>query len=1165
MGILRQEAASIKVFFTWQKGIRIRIVLVMNDMAKPLPTPPTAEIRKSRSNSPKKAQKTNLSPNKNQNNEKNVPRSNGRTKNEHNSMDDEEFEFFHRFSREKVKGVIHVITAELKEKGPDVEFLMIPFRPEQTNDKLLTLLNQLFPLGNGQPVNEKKQLRIVSKADVWTLFQCLKYIWCRLPNSEIIGWKSYLEFKFREEDKKFPRKSFLEIMPQCLASPNHASIVYDFFDLIISISSNSRVNKMSARKISKMCAIWAFSKQIPNSDIQDYDFESAAMKSFAPNNSIQDGLDQWIPASDAMFHLLLAFLRSFVPQDLESAKLPRTLKSLLFNNQYPPRKSTAYTSETILTIPLVTLKTDVFSRKPWQLLERCNDLLDFSDHDAFEAREDYALLKSLFRKKNTVEGISRKMSQESRRLMKAMSTKHSTFQPGWAPRKCIENISHLKECIEVKRLDIDDYFIWTWLSSLSFEQTSEKKKIFGRSIILEFEFDGFKKWVVFQECDITLDYNKKGQLKKKTSAQSPTTEKELPPDDFELEDPPLSKSPTLSQTYKKFQAEVPQQSTVRRDSAPDNQGIYHTVISKNALTKNKHNVNLHSFEHKISKWNPLNNLRKKSGSNSSSSSFEEKSKDAPIREEYHTNKNHKSKKEERVLSQFSTLNPDEYQLPVIETGSSNFKIEIPELMYEHDDGDSDKLKNSQKRATDSAIEELNGMVEEMMINEPDDVKISITEAETFESLTKFDQYKPSNITDDDLQSSHSSAVHSLKLSTNTNDSCADSSKYTADRKLVEPRKISEESKVNDDSSSYYSPNINNLPASRMPSQPTYSNSDSKKAFTNESRLNVLQGAVSPSQQVTPKPYKNAPGDCVSPVQQKYYQNDRRNEMSPASAPVPPSAYSPARSPQFSTNSAGFKQNTINVPVRYKDPAHVLANQPHMTYRDQHNYPSHQQKQRPFQNNIVPPELKTRNQRADASPIPQHMVPVKQGVPNLPSNVPLYQQMERMNANHQHPVNTYKVTQPPHHNNTTNAYGNSRAGNAHMLDGKWSNNPPQMVPKGVRPNQYPQQHVNRYSPQAQPVVPAEYYNGPPPMRAPPMMSHMIPAQEPIRYTAGANRRSFPQGMQQNAYSVPAQPMGAVNSEFYLPEAPQGNKLHGNINKRQERKKLYDNIRSGNFGI
>lgn len=28
---------------------------------------------------------------------------------------------------------------------------------------------------------------------------------------------------------------------------------------------------------------------------------------------------------------------------------------------------------------------------------------------------------------------------------------------------------------------------------------------------------------------------------------------------------------------------------------------------------------------------------------------------------------------------------------------------------------------------------------------------------------------------------------------------------------------------------------------------------------------------------------------------------------------------------------------------------------------------------------------------------------------------------------------------------------------------------------------------------------------------------------------------------------------------------GNKLHGNTNRRQDRRQLYDNIRSGNFGI
>ena len=52
-----------------------------------------------------------------------------------------------------------------------------------------------------------------------------------------------------------------------------------------------------------------------------------------------------------------------------------------------------------------------------------------------------------------------------------------------------------------------------------------KRKKFWKIYYIGITIDGFKKWVVFQECDITLDYNKKGQLKKKTSAQSPTTRK----------------------------------------------------------------------------------------------------------------------------------------------------------------------------------------------------------------------------------------------------------------------------------------------------------------------------------------------------------------------------------------------------------------------------------------------------------------------------------------------------------------------------------------------------------------------------------------------------------------------------------------------------------------
>ncbi|KAG0666744.1 hypothetical protein C6P44_002555 [Monosporozyma unispora] len=683
----------------------------MKEVPKPLPHTP-GEGRGPRIANPDRPRGMSRSPERHQS-----PKKNKKKDIQASADDDDDFEFFHEFNREKVKDVIHHITTFLKQNAMDIEYLMIPFRPEQNNEKLLKFLNAIFPLGNGQPVNEKSQLRIINKTDVWTLFQSLKYIWCRLPNAEIVGWKAYLKFKYKEIDKKYPQKAFLEIMPQCLESPNHASIVYDFFDLIVTLSSNSKVNKMSARKISKMCAIWAFKRaNIKNEEGEDimndnsnnpsFDFDANNPKHGKISNSFQDGLNEWIPASDAMFHLLLAFLKSFVPKDLESSKLPKSLKSILFNNEYPPKGSTAYSSQTILTIPLVTLYTDQFSRKPWQLLERCNEMLDFSDYDAFEAREDYALLKSLFKKKNNVEGISRKMSQESRRLMKIMSTKHSTFQAGWAPRQCLANKFNQKENIEIKRVDIDDYFIWAWLSTLSYEETSEKKKIFGRSLILEFEFDGFKKWVIFQECDITLHYESISQLKKK-QLELQSEKQELTPNNSNESDKkgkPLPKVRNATPVYEKFQNEVPNRSVMKTDHSTLNgpsttrQGQYHTVIDKSTLHKNNKN-NLHALEEKISKWNPLHNLRKKSNSNVSqrsgsgsssemraefaSSSIYDPTQSRTTKPDTYMEVPTKSKP--RVASHYSILDPQKYKLPDIEKDEEGFNIDLSKIGAEIDD------------------------------------------------------------------------------------------------------------------------------------------------------------------------------------------------------------------------------------------------------------------------------------------------------------------------------------------------------------------------------------------------------------------------------------------------------------------------------------------------
>ena len=652
---------------------------------------------------------------------------------EEREVEDDEYEFYQHFERGKVKGVIHQITSALKERGIDTEYLLIPFRPEQTNEKLLRFLNQIFPMGNGQPVNEKLQVKIIGKTEVWTLFQGLKYIWCRLPNAEVVGWKSYLEFKYREADKDYPQKAFLEIMPQCLESANHASIVYDFFDLIVTLASNASVNKLSARKISKMCAVWAFSKPLDEegNPLQNYDFDyrkanSASVRGV--NNSFQDGLNQWIPASDAMFHLLLSFLKSFVPKDLDSSVLPRSLKSVLFNNEYPPKQSTAYNSETILTIPLVTLNTDHFSRKPWQLLERCNELLDFSDYDAFEAREDYALLKSLFKRKNNIEGISRKMSQESRRLMKLLSTKHSTFQAGWARRKCLENVQELKEYIKVKRVDIDDYFIWAWLSTLSYEETPDKRKIFGRTLILEFEFDGFKKWVAFQESDIVLNYNRRSQLKNRRKQEEATSRSDL-----EVSPDVLS----------------PEHTSSKEDLSPlgspdfppgfanERNGSFHTIITKEALQKNGGKNGKHNTESKMSRWNPLNTLKKKSGNGGKSPAIGTPELSDGGRFSKESERSVSGTSSQRIPSEALLLSSKYHELPPIDVGES-FVVDIPDFEFSELEtpvttqapegignnttvsgktwGSNEQQDSTQRRTTSVAqeMEELSKMVEHMM-------------------------------------------------------------------------------------------------------------------------------------------------------------------------------------------------------------------------------------------------------------------------------------------------------------------------------------------------------------------------------------------------------------------------------------------------------------------
>ncbi|CCF59271.1 hypothetical protein KAFR_0G02370 [Kazachstania africana CBS 2517] len=1131
----------------------------MNETIKPLPNPP---VNKSRPTSPvRKADKA------------------------QQDGDDEEFEFFNDFERDKVKGVIHLITASLKEKAIDVEYLMIPFRPEQTNEKLLRFLNEIFPQGNGVPVNDSLQAKIISKTNEWTLFQSLKYIWARLPNSEVIGWQAYLEFKLREAEKNFPQKAFLEIMPQCLDSPHHASIVYDFFDLIVTIASNAKVNKLSARKISKMCAIWAFDKPVHVNKGNDLDFDSKTPinPEKKSNNSLQDGLDQWIPGSDAMFHLLLAFLKSFITNDLETSKLPRSLKSVLFNNDYPPEGSTAYSSETILTIPLVTLYTDDFSRKPWQLLERCNDLLDFSNHDAFEAREDYALLKSLFKKKNNVEGISRKMSQESRRIMKLMSTKHSTLQAGWARRRPLENIHELDEFIQVKRVDIDDYFIWTWLSSLSYEQTSQKKKIFGRSLILEFEFDGFKKWVVFQECDITLAYNSQSQLKKQIESNKREEVSTTEPEEQHgaQEGSPsylIGKSPTAVSPI-----QIEQQS---------NPGAYHTVISKDVLNKNsaKHNKNLHVFEQKLYKWNPLNNLRKKSSSSNSSSIHE-----TALPNEVQT-----------------TAEVDyNYELPPVDTGK-NFQVdianvkELPSQFSKRDKSTKDNNNNN-----NNTIAEINGMVEQMMIKDYENERTPVIEQETFESVTRFDHYKSSNLShmEFDAASSISSPIESLKINNRTEESISEPKAYAKPLPLVDTKR--KNSPTQPSSLQYAISSSSRTPSPQRPRvQPQLQPQPQLQIQPQPQPQSQPQ--LQPQLQTQPQPQ---PQPQLQPQLQPQPQIQTQTQLQPQ-VQIPPQAQ-PRSQIQFQQQGSS---KTTTIPQAQPQASSIQFQQYEGTNSEiQYIQPQclSEQKASTTSDLSIKEEFSSDSFNPNRRTNPQHS-PMRNIQKNGLSPSPVLERQD-VSPRHQQPIMQSPSSQPilkspsPPLNQLppaqlTNGYAQSPVASSQDMYFSPSNL------QSVLP-------VTNISPQARqekflPVMQAQAYpynNLTPIVRqqkqgtnvasqnqyAQVQPSYLTKRQQhasPQAYNQGRHQQPYmmnPQSYNQGYYNnypqgqpmqpaqlvqplPPSQPIQqAQNYAGYVHSTPppvnipvasfSANRLHGNTNKRQDRKKLYDNIRSGNFGI
>ncbi|SCU78204.1 LADA_0A04412g1_1 [Lachancea dasiensis] len=1141
---------------------------------KPLPNPP-------------KSTRSGASPTRNQNSPS-------------KSVDEEDFEFYNEFSRGNVKDLIHALTQELKRTALDTEYLFLPFRPEQSNEKLLKFLNRVFPLGNGVAVADGKLDRLIRATDQWTLFQALKYIWARLPEGQVVTWSAYHAFEEREKADGFSPKAFLELMPKCLVSPDHASIVYDFFDLIVTMASNSKRNKMSARKISKMFGIWAFGSDGGRNAATSYDFDNGVDKRNEDINTFQSGLDQWIPASDAMFHLLLAFIRSFVPHDLNDAKIPTTLKTILFNNNYPPKDSTAYSSETTLTVPIVSLKTTKFSKKPWQLIERCNQLFDFANHDAFAAREDYALLKSLFKKKKNIEGISRKMSKESRRLMKEMSTKHSTFQAGWASQTCISSAGASKgpsEHLQMSRVNIDDYFIWAWLSSLSHEQTSRKRKIFGRSLILEFEFDGFKKWMVIEESDLNVELAKRQKF---------DSLENIPHDDSAIPIIQQAKNArNITPAYEKFQKNVTTENSVAaaEKKLPFAPSIVNSHDGQNTSPSPQPKDHLNAFNSN-SKLNSLQSISKTHhASKKSPSTFQ-----APLNETGHeqpTYKNHinsdnnTNRHDSRVLSQFSMLNPANYELPTVKR--EEFKVDLPSFDKESEDykGQGNEFTEpvtlsvtprNKERVKSTCIDDLNLLVDKLnhqvLNSDQEDEKSTEHGSETFESLTMFDKYKniPGQSTDT-LAESATSSVAPLKIGGGQFDQHSMASQT--------PLRINNQDGPN--SNSFVHINSNDVnPIASLPGSATDVNSyhDTNPSFVARKKVPNRKEPVAVSNEIphydmpsqtslskSSSPILSAPRENLGPTRTKERATEvHHNNVQQPVVPIKISRHSPvvAQEPMYYSHQLNEEHRKQPTTGMVMPQAHVQAQ----------NTAHSQQPQ------VYPPNVHyaSRQEGLHSHARPRHDSPhrMKHTIAQpYNQNLVLNSRMDSPHWISQPTLNTYppdqrqiraghSASEPSFNSPTSQAQGSALK--SPQLPHRFGHSPISNTTHYMAPNyqntghQRPVNSNPRIVTQNQPQLPSNAITspvGPVPSRTqhPPTSAvHGYPIQQSPRMGSPGTFIPLTTGQHVPYSSSPSHLGYGVMQTTGSPRPPIGGKLHGGFaTKKDDRKRLHDTIRNGAFGI
>ncbi|EQL02000.1 hypothetical protein OCS_02285 [Ophiocordyceps sinensis CO18] len=247
---------------------------------------------------------------------------------------------------EEIHELLHYCTAELKARGLDIPFLLLPFRPTSNPSAVRTFIRHFFD--DTFPLKGEMLLQELRMTEPMVISGVVKWCWSRLQGG-VVGWDAYELFKVGEYDSNKARDSFKTFIPISVENGAKQRIIFDFFDLIAAIAAHGKSNGFGGRKISRMVAWWAFEQRETGS-------------------GFDGGYQAWLGAADATSHLFFAYLRSLSPEQSLTgiSMLPRSLEKLLKETDYPPPTSRQMMSST----NKLAMVVDAVSPTPFALLRR---------------------------------------------------------------------------------------------------------------------------------------------------------------------------------------------------------------------------------------------------------------------------------------------------------------------------------------------------------------------------------------------------------------------------------------------------------------------------------------------------------------------------------------------------------------------------------------------------------------------------------------------------------------------------------------------------------------------------------------------------------------------------------------------------------------------------